>query len=136
MRCPVSQYIGVMNSPTDDGFDLVLDELAYIDVISFTDGDERGMDLWVQFRPNILAIQRHGLSETAGVKKNGAAHLRGLFRTCLSVQPVKRQCGVSGRRFCATLSNIANPGWRHSDLCRDLGVGHARFSQVLNALRP
>jgi hypothetical protein len=136
MRCSVSQYIGVMDTPTDNGLNLVLDEFAYVDVVGLTDGDERGVDLWVQLRPNILAIQGHGLSETAGVKKNALGHLRGLFGTRFAMKPVERQCGVSGGGFGTALSDISHPGRRHPNLCRYLGLCHTRFLQVLNALCP
>jgi hypothetical protein len=69
MRCFVGQYIGVMDTPTDDGLDLVLDEFAYVDAIGFADRYERGMDLRIQLGPNVLALQGHGLSETSRAKK-------------------------------------------------------------------
>lgn len=72
VRSFVSQYIGIMNTPANNRFDLVLDEFAYIYLIRFTDGDQRGVDLWIQLRPNVLALKRHGLSETVWVKKNHA----------------------------------------------------------------
>lgn len=94
MRCFIGQYIGVMDTPTDDGLNLVLDELAYVDAIGFADGDERGMDLRIQFGANVLTLQRHGLSETKMAKKNETCHLGGLKGIYVCPDLMARDCAI------------------------------------------
>lgn len=92
-----------MDSLTHHSLNLALDEFGDVDTIYIANDDEVGVDLRVQLRADILAIEGHGLSRISGVKKNDHAGTG---------------CGYrSGRSACLEM-----PVWRSTSSTRSAGM--------------